>query len=71
MACKENSRSKNYVPGKRLEVVPSTMELGDPGELLCIVFGAILPLRKEQKKLVVFLKQLKARGRHGKDVPRD
>ena len=38
-ACKENSRSKNNVPGKRVEVVPSTMEMGGPGELLCMDFG--------------------------------
>ena len=30
-ACKENSRSKNNVPGKRVEAVPSTMELGAQG----------------------------------------
>ena len=39
VACKENSRSKNNVPGRRVEVVPSTMELGGPGELLCMDFG--------------------------------
>ena len=38
-ACKENSRSKNNVPGKRIEVIPSTMEMGGPGELLCMDFG--------------------------------
>ena len=38
-ACKENSRSKNNVPGKRVEVVPSTMEMGGPRELLCMDFG--------------------------------
>ena len=37
--CKENSKSKNNVPGKRVEGVPSTMELGGPGELLCMDFG--------------------------------
>ena len=35
----KNSRSKNNVPGKRVEVIPSTMELGGPGELLCMDFG--------------------------------
>ena len=39
VACKENRRSKNNVPGRRVEVVPSTMELGGPGELLCMDFG--------------------------------
>ena len=38
-ACKENSKSKNNVPGKRVEVIPSTMELGGSGELLCMEFG--------------------------------
>ena len=38
-AFKENSRSKNNVPGKRIEVIPSTMEMGGPGELLCKDFG--------------------------------
>ena len=38
-ACKVNSRSKNNVPGKRVEVIPSTMELGGPGELICMDFG--------------------------------
>ena len=38
-ACKENSKSKNNVPGKRVEVVPSTKELGGPGKLLCMDFG--------------------------------
>ena len=32
--CKENSRSKPNVNGKRNEVTPSTMETGAPGELL-------------------------------------
>ena len=39
IACKENSKSKKNVPGKHVEVVPSTMELGGPGELLCMDFG--------------------------------
>ena len=39
ITCRENSKSKNNVPGKRVEVVPSTMELGGPGELLCMDFG--------------------------------
>ena len=38
-ACKENSRSKSNVPGKRVEVIPSTMEMGGPGELLSTDFG--------------------------------
>ena len=37
--CKENSRSKPNVNGKRNEVTPSTMETGSPGELLCTDFG--------------------------------
>ena len=37
-ACKENGRSKNNVPGKRVEVIPSTMEKGGPRELLCTNF---------------------------------
>ena len=39
VACRENSRSKNNVPGRHVEVVPSTMELGGPSELLCMDFG--------------------------------
>ena len=38
-ACKENSRSKSNVPGKRVKVIPSTMEMGVPGELLSTDFG--------------------------------
>ena len=38
-ACKENAKSKNNVSGKRVEVIPSTMETGIPGELLCTDFG--------------------------------
>ena len=37
--CKENSRSKPNVNGKRNEVTPSTLETGAPGELLCSDFG--------------------------------
>ena len=37
-ACKENSKSKNNVPGKHVEELSSTMELGGPGELLCMDF---------------------------------
>ena len=35
-ACKVNSRSKNNVPMKRVEVIPSTMETG---ELICMDYG--------------------------------
>ena len=35
-ACKMNSRSKNNVCGKRVEVIPSTMETG---ELICMDYG--------------------------------
>ena len=37
--CKENSRSKPNVSGKRNDVTPSTMETGSAGELLCTDFG--------------------------------
>ena len=37
--CKENSRSKPNVSGRRNEVTPSTMETGSAGELLCTDFG--------------------------------
>ena len=37
--CKENSRSKPNIPGKRNEVTPSTLETGCAGELLSTDFG--------------------------------
>ena len=39
VACKENSKCKNNVPGRRVEVVPSTMELDGQGEILCMDFA--------------------------------
>ena len=35
----KNAKSKNNVSGKRVEVIPSTMETGSPGELLCTDFS--------------------------------
>ena len=37
--CKENSRPKPNVSGRRNEVTPSTMETGSARELLCTDFG--------------------------------
>ena len=37
--CKENSRSKPNISGRRNEVTPSTMETGSAGEILSTDFG--------------------------------